>query len=168
MAFELLEEVQNKYAKLTSNLIEKEFTISTMESCTSGLIASLLTDIDGASKAVKGGFVTYSNETKIVCGVPAGVIEEYGVYSKETAKEMAKRCRAAYSSNIGVGVTGLLGTSDPNNKGSLPGEVYFAIDYNGRVKVMYFNVPDQGSKFMNKVYAAGKICDELLEMFDEK
>ena len=168
MAFELLEEVQNKYAKLTSNLIEKEFTISTMESCTSGLIASLLTDIDGASKAVKGGFVTYSNKIKIVCGVSAEVIEKYGVYSKQTAKEMAKRCKAAYSSDIGVGVTGLLGTSDPNNKGSLPGEVYFAIDYNGKVNDMYINVPDQGSKFLNKVYAAGKICDELLKMFEGK
>ena len=158
-----MDEVQAKYAKLTSTLIEKELTISTMESCTSGLIASLLTDIDGSSKATKGSFVTYSNEAKIACGVPAEVIDTYGVYSEETAIEMAKNSRKAYAADIGMGVTGSLGTADPNNRDSVPGEVFFAIDYHGAVKACRLEVPDQGSKFRNKVYTAGKICDALLE-----
>lgn len=168
MGWEQFEEVKNKYAKLTSILIEKEIPISTMESCTSGLIASLLTDIDGASKVMKGSFVTYSNEAKTACGVPAEVIDKYGVYSKETAAEMAKNCRKPYSADIGVGVTGSLGTADPKNKDSVPGEVYFAIDYDGEIQTYYLEVQNQGSKFMNKVYTAGEICDKLLEILEER
>lgn len=158
------ESVQSKYAILTATLIEKGLTISTMESCTSGLVASLLTDIDGASNATKGSFVTYSNEAKISCGVPAEVIDKYGVYSKETAAEMAKNCRPPYAANIGVGVTGSLGITDPNNSGSVPGQVYFAIDYEGKVTDFFLEVDNQGSKFLNKVYVADKICDELLKL----
>ncbi len=161
---EKIEAVQGKYAALTKTLIEKEITISTMESCTAGLVASLLTDIDGASGAIKGSFVTYSNEAKIACGVPAEVIDKYGVYSKETAVEMAKNCRSAYSANIGVGVTGSLGITDPNNEGSVPGQVYFAIDYEGEVAGFFLEIENQGSKFLNKVYVADMICDELLKL----
>ena len=50
-------------------LIEKQTTISTMESCTSGLIASMITDTEGASAIFPGGYVTYSNETKMLVGV---------------------------------------------------------------------------------------------------
>ena len=163
-----LSEVQNKYAKLTSILIEKGTTISTMESCTAGLIASLITDLDGASKVIKGSFVTYSNEAKIACGVSEKVIEKFGVYSKETAVEMAKNCKKAYLANTGVGVTGTLGTLDPNNKDSALGEVYFAIDCDGDIKDFYIKVENQGSKFLNKVYTAEKICDELLKVVDKQ
>ena len=134
-----------------------------MESCTSGLIASFITDIDGSSKITKGSFVTYSNEAKIACGISKEIIDNYGVYSKETAIEMAKNSKKAYCANIGVGVTGTLGIPDPNNIDSTPGEVFFAIDYNGQIKDYYLNVINQGSKFLNKVYTADKICDALLE-----
>ena len=46
-----------------------------MESCTSGMIASMITDTEGASAIFPGGFVTYLNETKILIGVDAKVIE---------------------------------------------------------------------------------------------
>ena len=54
--------VRRKYEKLTHRLIELGMTITTMESCTSGQIASLITDTEGASAILKGAFVTYSNE----------------------------------------------------------------------------------------------------------
>ena len=46
-------------------LIAGRKTISTMESCTSGLIASMITDTEGASAIFPGGYVTYLNETKV-------------------------------------------------------------------------------------------------------
>ena len=68
----------------TDNIIKKliasHTTVSTMESCTSGLIASMITDTEGASAIFPGGFVTYLNETKILVGVDADVIRKYGVY----------------------------------------------------------------------------------------
>lgn len=67
-------------------------TITTMESATSGQIASLITDTEGSSAILKGAFITYCNEAKIMQGVPAEILDKYTVYSKETAEAMAKAC----------------------------------------------------------------------------
>ena len=51
---------ETNYASLTSKLIERGLTISTMESCIAGLIATLITNLDGSSKAMIGVGVTGS------------------------------------------------------------------------------------------------------------
>ena len=58
--------VRKKYNKLTNDLIEKKLMITTMESCTSGQIASLITDTEGSSAVMKGACITYSNEAKVM------------------------------------------------------------------------------------------------------
>ena len=97
------EDIESNYHEITAKLIEKSLTVTTMESCTSGLIASLITDCEGASASFKGGFVTYSNEAKILNGVDKNIIDKYGVYSFETAKAMAKSCKDFYSIGILLG-----------------------------------------------------------------
>ena len=152
------------YQLLTKKLIEKQLTITTMESCTAGLLMSLITDTEGSSAVTKGGFVTYSNEAKILNGVPAETIEKYGVYSKETAKAMAMACRKTYGANIGVGVTGTFGNVDPNNKDSVPGQVFFAIDMDGDVIAYERILEKQESRNAYKYAIANEIVVELLEM----
>lgn len=83
-------DIRNDYRRLTKLLIERGMTISTMESATSGQIVSLITDTEGSSAVLKGAFVTYCNEAKIMQGVPAEILDKYTVYSKETAEAMAK------------------------------------------------------------------------------
>ena len=73
-------EIRERYRLLTKKLIEKKLTITTMESATGGQIASLITDTEGSSSVLKGAFVTYCNEAKIMQGVPAETIERYSVY----------------------------------------------------------------------------------------
>ena len=159
-----MNKLEKDFASLTSKLIERGLTISTMESCTAGLIATLITNLDGASNAMKGAFVTYSNEAKVYCGVDKDIIDTYGVYSRETAIAMATASRKPYSADIGVGVTGSLGIVDPDNSDSVPGEVYFAIDFKGKIYDYYLEVPDQGSKYKNKLYTAQEVCSKLLEI----
>lgn len=72
---------QQEKDKIVRKLIDTNTTISTMESCTSGLIASMITDTEGASAVFPGGYVTYLNKTKILCGVDEKIIKEHGVYS---------------------------------------------------------------------------------------
>ena len=120
-------EVHRKYKHLTKKLIETRQTITTMESCTSGQIASLITDTEGSSAVLKGAYITYSNEAKIKQGVPKETIDTYGIYSAETAEAMAVACRTSFKADIGIGVTGSFGNADPNNPDSVPGEVFFAI-----------------------------------------
>lgn len=153
--------VRKEYEKLTKYLIEHKLTITTMESCTAGQIISLITDTEGASAITKGGFVTYSNEAKMMQGVSAEVIDTYGVYSKETALEMARVCREAYKADIGIGVTGTFGNLDPNNQDSVAGQVYFAIDMNGTARVFERKLETQNSRYEYKLKVAEEIVNEL-------
>ena len=154
--------VRRKYEKLTLRLIARGLTITTMESCTSGQVASLITDTEGSSAILKGAFVTYSNEAKIRQGVPAEIIGAYGVYSAETATAMAEACRAAYSADFGVGVTGSFGNADPGNADSVPGEVYFAIAAGEGTETFHCTVPVQASRLAYKLYMADVIADRLM------
>lgn len=155
-------DVTKQYELLTKTLIEKNLTISTMESCTAGQIISLITDTEGSSAITKGGFVTYSNEAKIIQGVPAEIIENYGVYSKETAISMAQACRNTYQADIGIGVTGTFGNLDPNNADSVPGKVFFAIDMNGEVTSYDTMLDYQPSRNAYKLAIAQEVASLLL------
>lgn len=112
---------------IIKKLIASHTTVSTMESCTSGLIASMITDTEGASAIFPGGFVTYLNETKILVGVDAQVIQKYGVYSKECAGAMAKTAQEKLGTDIAIGITGTTGNIDPNNADSVQGQAFFCI-----------------------------------------
>ena len=94
-------------------LIDNKLTIATMESCTGGLLASLITDVQDASGILKFSAVTYSTEFKIKMGVNKDIIDKYSVYIKETAKEMAYNIAKFSNSDLGVGITGRL-TSNLN------------------------------------------------------
>ena len=118
---------QTQQDRIINSLIDRQITISTMESCTSGMIASMITDTSGASAVFPGGFVTYLNETKVFAGVDEKIIKEYGVYSGECAKAMAETVREKLNTDIGIGITGTTGNLDPNNADSVQGEVYFCI-----------------------------------------
>lgn len=155
---------EEKFERVTKTLIEKHLTVSTMESCTAGLIASLLTDTEGASAVFPGGLVTYSNLTKERSGVPEETISAFGVYSKETAAAMADAAAANFATDYAVGVTGTLGRPDPNNEDSVPGEVHFAIHTPGST------VPETITRLTAKTRAeakrlvADRIADALLAL----
>ena len=161
--------VRQAYRQLTQRLIQQGLSITTMESATSGQIASLITDTEGASAIMKGAFVTYSNEAKIRQGVPAQTISRYSVYSRETAAAMAKACAEAYGADIGIGVTGTMGNVDPANAAaSVPGQVYFAICLRGDVKTYYVELPPQDTRLAYKLAVAQEVADVLLPMLADE
>ena len=158
------EAVWEKYRRITLRLIEAGATITTMESCTAGQVASLITDTEGSSAVLHGAFVTYSNHAKARMGVPTETIDTFGVYSAETAAAMARTCRDIYSADYGVGVTGTFGNVDPNNVDSVPGEVYFAVDSARGTQAWHCAVPPQPSRLAYKLYMADVIADRLLAL----
>lgn len=156
--------IRKDYEKLTKLLIEKHMTITTMESATAGQLASLITDTEGSSAVLKGAFVTYCNEAKIMQGVPKEIIDRYTVYSKETAEAMAEACIKAYQADIGIGVTGTMGNVDPDNQASsVPGQVYFAIGIEGNMKSYYVELEPQPTRLAYKLAVAKEIYDVLME-----
>ena len=158
---DLEKNVREKFRYITNTLIKEQLTITTMESCTSGLVASLLTDTEGASAVLKGAYITYSNEAKIKQNVPADVIEKFGVYSEETAREMALAAKRAYGADIAIGVTGTMGNVDPANNDSTPGEVFFAIAHKKGTESFHISVPVQDSRYEYKLFVAGAIAEEI-------
>ena len=150
--------------KVTKTLIQKNLTISFMESCTSGLLASMFTDTEGASAVFKGSLVTYSNEMKIKAGVPSEIISTFGVYSAECAKAMAQIAQKTYGTDIAVGITGTTGNTDPNNSDSVSGCAYFCIRIKDKSFDYYIeeNVKGLNRKQIKQLYA-DTVYEKILE-----
>ena len=95
---------------LINRLREQKLTLGTVESATGGLIASLLTDIAGASDVFLGSIIAYSNSIKTdIVGVKPSTIEEYGAVSAPTAEEMAQGGRKLLGVDICLADTGIAG-----------------------------------------------------------
>ncbi|HOJ71397.1 MAG TPA: CinA family protein [Syntrophorhabdaceae bacterium] len=108
-------------------LTERSLKIAVAESCTGGLIANRITDIDGASNYFDAGLVTYSNEAKTrFLGVPEDIIREKGAVSSEVAMLMAEGVRAKTGVDIGVSSTGIAGPTG-GTKEKPVGTVFIAI-----------------------------------------
>lgn len=110
---------------IADQMHERRTTLAVMESCTGGLMASTLTDVPGASGYFLGSYVTYATQQKIDLGVPASVIQEFGVVSQETAKAMAQAARERAGADYGIGITGVAGP-EPED-GIPPGTVHVAV-----------------------------------------
>jgi nicotinamide-nucleotide amidase len=80
------------------------------ESCTGGLLGSMLVDVPGSSDAFDGGWITYTNEAKIRdLGVPAELIEAHGAVSDEVARAMADGARSNAAADLALSITGVAG-----------------------------------------------------------
>ena len=141
-------------------------TISTMESCTGGGIANAITNIEGASEVFKFSAVTYSNEYKIKMGVDKNIIDEYSVYSMETANEMSKNISKFTNSNYGIGITGKLNRVDRFNPYGLDNVVYISIYdkdnnkyYNSIVEAKLSTRKDNKELVINEVI---KLLNEII------
>ena len=135
-----------------------------MESCTGGMLASEITNIDGSSDVFSLGLVTYSNEWKEYFGVNKKVIEEYTVYSTNVAKEMAKAVSNLAKSNWGIGITGQLGKKDLKNNSDELNTVYFSIYNREENKYFDYTVNPIGE---NKLEKKQNVIKNIKERFYE-
>tara|TARA_X000001036_G_C20539958_1_gene749850 strand:+ start:66 stop:767 length:702 start_codon:yes stop_codon:yes gene_type:complete len=116
-------------ARLSRRLKKRKWTISTAESCTGGLIASILTDMSGASRWFNQGWIVYSNESKTQ---QLGVDESYflegnvGTVSHEVAIGLARGARYKSNSDVSIGITGIAGPTGASENKEV-GRVHVAI-----------------------------------------
>lgn len=106
-----------------------ETTISVAESCSGGLLASLLTRHPGTSATFNGGVVTYTNDMKTkLLNIPMSQLEGQdapGAVSEETAISMAEQVRLLFNTDFGVSLTGVAGPTE--SEGKPVGLVYCAV-----------------------------------------
>jgi len=100
----------NIQQELVQLLTKHDITITTVESCTGGLIASMLTEVAGASAVFEAGFVTYSNSMKqTLVGVSEQTLETYGAVSEPVVKEMLVGALTISGADVGIAVSGVAG-----------------------------------------------------------
>lgn len=115
---------------LGRQLLEKELTVSSAESCTGGNIAHRIVQTSGSSAYFLGSVVSYSNDVKAqVLGVDRNSIARYGAVSRQVAEEMAKGVCALMHTNCGMATTGIAGP-DGGTPTKPVGTVWFAVKYN--------------------------------------
>src|SRR5438132_14417103 len=89
---------------------QKDQTIITAESCTSGLLASVLSEAPGAAELLHGGFVTYTKRHKTVAlDVPEELLHGKGAVCPEVAIAMAEGALAHSTADLAVAITGVAG-----------------------------------------------------------
>jgi nicotinamide-nucleotide amidase len=113
--------------KLVIKLEKKKLKISFAESCTGGMLSSVITSVSGSSKVFNLGLITYSNKMKVdILNVPKKIISKYGAVSKECCLSMVKNLSKISKANISVSITGIAG---PNGGTKLKpvGLVYIGI-----------------------------------------
>jgi nicotinamide-nucleotide amidase len=104
---------------------KEKLTLATAESCTGGVIASILTDAPGAGDLFHGGFVLYTKQHKIAFGIPKKLIEASGIVSEAVARAMAEGALKHSPADIAVSVTGVAGP-EPDDEGNPVGLVCIA------------------------------------------
>jgi len=114
-------------SRVHTHLTRDRKTIAVAESCTAGLLASLLTAQSGSSSYFLAGIITYSNHAKeTLLGISTRLIRDQGAVSKGVALKMASQVRTIAGSDIGIGITGIAGPTGGSPKKPV-GTVYIAI-----------------------------------------
>ncbi len=127
-------------------LLSNKMTISTVESCTGGLLSGRIVGESGASDVFKCGLTTYSNKSKRkLVGVKKGTLDKYGAVSRQVAAEMVKGGASLTKSDVCVSVTGIAGPTGGTEDKPV-GLVYIGCNVKGKVTVKEFHFSGNRNK----------------------
>jgi nicotinamide-nucleotide amidase len=150
--------------RLMHRLCDRELTVATAESCTAGMLAALLTDIEGAGHGFDRGFVTYTKDAKAeLLGIDREVLDHNDAVSEPVARAMAEgainRCKA----DLAVSVTGFAGPAGP---GQEEGLVHMALARrNGRTihREEHFGAVGRGAIRVKSLKAMLEMLEQVLQ-----
>jgi len=158
-----LDELVTRMKALQPKIKRRKLTIAVGESCTGGMLSTVLSTHDGASEIFQGGAVVYSNDAKtILADVPPQLIASHGAVSSVVAGALARGARTRLRAKIGLGITGIAGPG-----GATPGKpvglAYVAIDSEARSAVKKFVWSfDRAGNRLASVGAALDLLEELV------
>ena len=125
--------MKNLANKVVKKLLQKKLKISFAESCTGGMLSSIITSIGGSSKVFNLGLVTYSNKAKIgILKVPKKIIAKHGAVSKECCLSMVKNLSKISKTTISLSITGIAGPNG-GTKFKPVGLVYIGIKKGNKI-----------------------------------
>ena len=121
--------------EIVAILKEKKWQVTCAESCSGGLIAASLVNVEGVSDVFMESYVTYANSAKHkLLGVSLQTLDQYGAVSRQVAEQMARGAADAAGAQAAIAVTGIAGPG-----GGTPdkpvGLVYIGCFVNGKIVV---------------------------------
>jgi PncC family amidohydrolase len=148
---------------LQARLVRRKATVAVAESCTGGLLATVLTAHGGSSDFFRGGAVVYSNEAKtIFADVAPDLIHGHGAVSSVVAGALARGARERLGATIGLGITGIAGPGGAT-PGKRVGLTYVAVDSDAHSAVKKYEWPfDREGNRLASVGAALDLLDKAL------
>ncbi len=159
---EIHELTVEKASRVITHAKAHDATIGCVESCTGGMLGSVLTSIEGSSDAFEGGLVTYSNEVKTrLVGVTEEILEEHGAVSSQTAAAMAMGGLAVLGVDRCVSITGVAGPGGGTEDKPV-GIVWFGIANKGEPNVKCALTQLEGDRHSIRLQAV----DLALSMLD--
>jgi nicotinamide-nucleotide amidase len=136
-------------------LLDRHMSVTTAESCTGGLIASLITREAGSSQVFGSGFVTYSNTAKhSVLGVPEVSLAQHGAVSEPVVLAMLAGALERSGSDIGIAVSGIAGPGGGSDDKPV-GTVWIAWGTKTHHRAIRLQVPGSRDRFQVLVAAIG-------------
>jgi len=124
------DELDRQAERLMHRLCDKHLTVATAESCTGGMLAALLTDIEGAGHGFDRGFVTYTKDSKAeLLWIDRDLLDHNEAVSEVVARAMAEGAIARSHADIALSVTGFAGPAGPGHEEGL---VHLALARRGR------------------------------------
>ncbi|HSC18533.1 MAG TPA: CinA family protein [Rhizomicrobium sp.] len=146
------------------DLLDRErLTLATAESCTGGVIASILSDAPGAGDLFHGGFVLYTKTHKVAFGIPKRLIDANGIVSEAVARAMAEMALKHCPADVAVGVTGVAGP-EPDDEGNPVGLVCIAAARRGHRSILRtyrFKSKERGEIRCKAAEEALKLADKI-------
>ena len=137
--------------KLISLLKKKKLKISFAESCTGGLMSSIITSNDGSSKVFNLGLVTYSNEAKQkILKVPSKIIKKYGAVSVQCCLSMVNKLSKISNSQINISITGIAGPKG-GTKEKPVGLVFIGTKFNRKTLVNKYLFKNKSRKNFQRI-----------------
>ena len=147
--------------KVIKKLKRKKLKIAVAESCTGGMLSSVITSVSGSSKVFTLGLIAYSNQSKIkVLKVSKKIIRKYGSVSEQVCKAMAKNVSKIGKTNMSISITGIAGPSG-GTKQKPVGLVYIGLKRGNKVKVNRCLFKNKGRLYIQKT-AVNKSLDLIL------
>ena len=150
--------------RLMRRLCDRKLTVATAESCTGGMLAALLTDIEGAGHGFDRGFVTYAKESKAeLLGIEPSLIDHNDAVSEVVARAMAEGALERSHADIALGITGFAGPAGP---GKEEGLVHMALARrNGRTvhREQHFGSIGRGAIRVKSLKALLDMLEQSLE-----
>ena len=137
--------------KTINNLLLKNISISTAESCTGGLLSYNFIKHKGISKIFKNGFICYSNESKIkFLKINKNILKKNGAVSSIIAKNMVENLFKITNSKLCIATTGIAGPTG-GTKNKPVGLVFIAIKFKNKTKIFKKNFKGTRVQIQKKV-----------------